>query len=453
MVMEMEREPITTPQSTEKTTQKDLAYEIAYAEGVKLQISQLINDMAARRTTLEAQNDDASRQAAAHLNQLIPQLNSMHGMLATAISSKSPLLPSISATANGFLQTHYATITSLGKEETEEKEQKKAAEAALLLALAEAAAEAAAKMKALFTAKTRLFMQENIRGFDKLNDWMQDYFSGRTTDFLNSSPYMRQLHAFRQAIENNPELTGYVHEHQKAAETALTHIDKENGSKAEIKQQLEVLRELVGNHIPPELIAIDEGIKSGKTSLDEAAKQLKELVDKTRHTVDAMYERALHFSQMDCSAREALDKHFHDKGLSMDGTSLREFVASMEKDGRLSEDNLNRIARELEEKKGDVSALSEDDRLTLAAAQLKMDMQTLMTLHNLTGHIQQAPEKHKKKMQEKDAPDVDDIRRILEGSGKDEQKIDGQECVAGAVVTPSASPTLAGVRQIGCEIK
>lgn len=313
---------------------------------------------------------------------------------------------------------HFREAIAESEQELKEREKKGRELAAII------ADEHMEKVRAAEIERTRRYMNNNIEGFKDLNEPAQRYMSESIVDYTNSTPETRYGWQLVQAVDNDPEMKQKIEERRTQAKDAWTQM-YEQAQSEEMKKRLEELKALMGERrIPPELIEIHRKLAAGEIDHQTAEAEVTKLAEKTKHTVEAMHERAMHFSSMSDTLRNALKDHFRERfgTETPSGAQIQQFIEQMKKEGKLAPENINRIAEELHKNGGDFSKLSKEDQLSFAAGQLNFNVEASKTIHNLAEHIVHLPEKDKQKFIEKlgtlyDARDIEGLTKLLEENG------------------------------------
>lgn len=313
---------------------------------------------------------------------------------------------------------HFREAITENEQELKELEKKGRELAAII------ADEHMEKVRAVEIERTRRYMNDNIEGFKDLNEPAQRYMSESVVDYTNSTPETRYGWQLVQAVDNDPEMKQKIEERRTQAKDAWTQM-YEQAQSEEMKKRLEELKALMGERrIPPELIELHRKLSAGEIDHQTAEAEVTKLTEKTKHTVEAMHERAMHFSSMSDTLRNTLKDHFRERfgTETPSGAQIQQFIEQMKNEDKLDPKNINRIAEALEKNDGDFSKLSKEDQLSFAAAQLNYNVEASKTIHNLAEHIVHLPEKDKQKFIEKlgtlyDADDIEGLTKLLEENG------------------------------------
>ncbi len=90
-----------------------------------------------------------------------------------------------------------------------------------------------------------------------------------------------------------------------------------------------------------------------------------------------------------------------ERGLELNGENLRLLVEELKEQGKLEPENIDPIVAKLNKANGDLSVLSDDERLALAALQMNFNAESGKTMYNIAEHLlKMPPEKRKEFSQE-----------------------------------------------------
>lgn len=393
-----------TPQEALPPSQTKASMQQRYAENVKLHIKQLI-------TQLQGLQGGGSDLAVA-----IGELGKHLSEIDAAIASGSPdaMLHSSDSAVQFYAQHYAAIMEEASKLEGEAKEEALEATEAL---------NHAAQIE-----QTRNFMQQyNIGNLKDYSQETQDYVTGNTARMFRDDPKLRPMWDMQQDIQaimqRNPRFAQAIEDQKKEAKKALDHINDEAKQKWDDETQayLHNIEDMMGkDRIPPKLIGLMREYKQhpDPETYQTLKQEVKEVHDATRTAVDEIFMRG--YARMDGGLKEAIEKHLQAEGKEVNAENLQAVVKGMK--DKLTPENVNPITHKLQSHGGKMSALTEEERLTLAATQLNFNAEAGKTIYSLACHIRDmTPERRKefdKEMKELyDKHNVEGVVALLEKSG------------------------------------